>query len=102
MLTSLFLMSWVTSCVVALFTALHAERALVVTANDFDSIFAMNRIAAAINKIKNYGVRLGGGANRSAATDEIDRFNEAVGLKRVTHFQISMLSSQPPEKIDLI
>ena len=39
----------------------HAERALVVTANDFDSIFAMNRIAAAIEaKAKNYGVRLGG------------------------------------------
>ncbi len=66
----------------------HAERALVVTANDFDSIFAMNRIAAAIEaKSKNYGVRLGGViANRSAATDEIDRFNEAVGLKRVAHF----------------
>ena len=26
----------------------HAERAMVVTANDFDSIFAMNRIASAI------------------------------------------------------
>ena len=39
----------------------HAERAMVVTANDFDSIFAMNRIAAAIEaKSKNYGVRLGG------------------------------------------
>ena len=66
----------------------HAERALVVTANDFDSIFAMNRIAAAIEaKSKNYGVRLGGViANRSAGTDEIDRFNAAVGLKRLAHF----------------
>jgi light-independent protochlorophyllide reductase subunit L len=66
----------------------HAERALVVTANDFDSIFAMNRIASAIGaKSKNYPVRLGGViANRSAATDEIDRFNEAVGLKRLAHF----------------
>ncbi|MEE4110162.1 MAG: ferredoxin:protochlorophyllide reductase (ATP-dependent) iron-sulfur ATP-binding protein [Halieaceae bacterium] len=66
----------------------HAERALVVTANDFDSIFAMNRIAAAIQaKAKNYPVRLGGViANRSAATDEIDRFNDAVGLKRLAHF----------------
>jgi light-independent protochlorophyllide reductase subunit L len=66
----------------------HAERALVVTANDFDSIFAMNRIAAAIEaKSKNYGVRLGGViANRSADTDEIDRFNAEVGLKRVAHF----------------
>ena len=45
----------------------HAERALVVTANDFDSIFAMNRIVAAIKaKSKNYEVRLGGViANRS-------------------------------------
>ena len=66
----------------------HADRALIVTANDFDSIFAMNRIVAAIHaKSKNYGVRLGGViANRSAKTDEIDRFNEAVGLKRLAHF----------------
>ena len=60
----------------------HAERALVVTANDFDSIFAMNGA-----KAKNYPVRLGGViANRSADTDEIDRFNEAVGLRRLAHF----------------
>ncbi len=67
----------------------HADRALIVTANDFDSIFAMNRIVAAIHaKSKNYGVRLGGViANRSAKTDEIDRFNDAVGLKRLAHFQ---------------
>ncbi len=66
----------------------HADRALIVTANDFDSIFAMNRIVAAIHaKSKNYGVRLGGViANRSAKTDEIDRFNDAVGLKRLAHF----------------
>jgi light-independent protochlorophyllide reductase subunit L len=66
----------------------HAERALVVAANDFDSIFAMNRIVAAIHaKAKNYNVRLGGViANRSANTDEIDRYNAAVGLKRVAHF----------------
>ncbi len=66
----------------------HASRALIVTANDFDSIFAMNRIVAAIKaKSKNYDVRLGGViANRSAATDEIDRFNDSVGLKRVAHF----------------
>ena len=46
----------------------HADRALIVTANDFDSIFAMNRIVAAIQaKSKNYNVRLGGViANRSA------------------------------------
>jgi light-independent protochlorophyllide reductase subunit L len=66
----------------------HAERALIVTANDFDSIFAMNRIASAIlAKSRDYRVRLAGVvANRSAATDEIDRFNAAVGLRRLAHF----------------
>jgi light-independent protochlorophyllide reductase subunit L len=66
----------------------HAERAVVVAANDFDSIFAMNRIVAAIKaKAKNYDVRMAGViANRSAATDEIDRYNEATGLKRLAHF----------------
>jgi light-independent protochlorophyllide reductase subunit L len=66
----------------------HADRALIVTANDFDSIFAMNRIIAAIAaKARNYNVRLGGIiANRSANTDEIDRFCEATSLKRIAHF----------------
>jgi light-independent protochlorophyllide reductase subunit L len=66
----------------------HAQRALIVTANDFDSIFAMNRIIAAIQaKAKNYEVRLGGViANRSAATDQIDRFNERAGLEKLAHF----------------
>jgi light-independent protochlorophyllide reductase subunit L len=66
----------------------HAQRALVVAANDFDSIFAMNRIISAIGaKAKNYEVRLGGViANRSVATDEIDRYGAAVGLKRIAHF----------------
>jgi light-independent protochlorophyllide reductase subunit L len=66
----------------------HADRALIVTANDFDSIFAMNRIMAAIlAKSKNYNVRLGGViANRSAETDQIDRFNERVGLKTMARF----------------
>jgi len=61
----------------------HADRALIVTANDFDSIFAMNRIVAAIQaKAKNYPVRLGGViANRSDATDQVDKFNAATGLK---------------------
>jgi light-independent protochlorophyllide reductase subunit L len=63
----------------------HADRAVIVAANDFDSIFAMNRIVAAIQaKSKNYPVRLAGVvANRSAATDQIDRYNEAIGLKRL-------------------
>jgi light-independent protochlorophyllide reductase subunit L len=66
----------------------HAHRCLIVTANDFDSIFAMNRIVAAIQaKAKNYKVRIGGVvANRSADTDQIDRFNERVGLKLAAHF----------------
>ena len=66
----------------------HADRALVVTANDFDSIFAMNRIVAAIQaKSRNYNVRLGGViANRSAQVDQIDRFNERVGLKTMAQF----------------
>jgi light-independent protochlorophyllide reductase subunit L len=65
----------------------HAERALIVAANDFDSIFAMNRIVAAIKaKSKNYEVRLGGViANRSRETDEIDRFCNAAGLGRIAH-----------------
>ena len=66
----------------------HADRALIVTANDFDSIFAMNRIVAAIQaKSKNYNVRLGGViANRSAGTDQIDKFNARVGLKTMARF----------------
>jgi light-independent protochlorophyllide reductase subunit L len=66
----------------------HADRALIVAANDFDSIFAMNRILAAIQaKSKNYNVRLGGViANRSAETDQIDRFNDSVGLKTMARF----------------
>jgi light-independent protochlorophyllide reductase subunit L len=66
----------------------HADRALIVAANDFDSIFAMNRIVAAIlAKSKNYNVRLGGViCNRSAGTDQLDKFNERVGLKTMAHF----------------
>jgi len=66
----------------------HAERAVIVAANDFDSIFAMNRIVAAIKaKAKNYDVRLGGViCNRSAATDQIDRYNAATGLNTLAHF----------------
>ena len=66
----------------------HADRALVVTANDFDSIFAMNRIVAAIEaKAKNYKVRFGGVIiNRSDGTDQVDKYNQVVGLNRVAHF----------------
>jgi light-independent protochlorophyllide reductase subunit L len=67
----------------------HANRALIVTANDFDSIFAMNRIVTAINaKAKNYEVRLGGVIlNRSAGADEVDRYCQATGLERVAHIR---------------
>ena len=66
----------------------HADRALIITANDFDSIFAMNRIVAAIQaKSKNYNVRLGGViANRSSETDQIQRFNDRTGLKTMAQF----------------
>ncbi len=67
----------------------HANYCLIVTANDFDSIFAMNRIVSAIKaKAKNYKVRLGGVvANRSKDTDQIDKFNQRTGLKTMAHFK---------------
>jgi light-independent protochlorophyllide reductase subunit L len=67
----------------------HAERAVIVAANDFDSIFAMNRIVGAIQaKAKNYQVRLAGViCNRSAETDQIDRYNSVVGLNTLAHFR---------------
>ena len=66
----------------------HADRALIVAANDFDSIFAMNRIVAAIQaKSQNYGVRLGGViANRSAG-DRPDRQIQRTGRpEALAHF----------------
>jgi len=65
----------------------HADRALIVTANDFDSIYAMNRIIAAVQaKSKNYNVRLAGCvANRSKDTDEVDRYCKTVGFNRIAH-----------------
>ncbi|MEL6425682.1 MAG: ferredoxin:protochlorophyllide reductase (ATP-dependent) iron-sulfur ATP-binding protein, partial [Pseudomonadota bacterium] len=65
----------------------HADRAVIVTANDFDSIYAMNRIIAAVQaKSKNYNVRLAGCvANRSKDTDEVDRYCETVGFNRIAH-----------------
>jgi len=67
----------------------HANYCLIVTANDFDSIFAMNRIVSAIKaKAKNYKVRLGGVvANRSKETDQIDNFSERTDLKTMAHFK---------------
>jgi light-independent protochlorophyllide reductase subunit L len=65
----------------------HADRALIVTANDFDSIYAMNRIIAAVQaKSNNYKVRLAGCvANRSHQTDEVDRYCATVGFNRLAH-----------------
>jgi light-independent protochlorophyllide reductase subunit L len=65
----------------------HADRALIVTANDFDSIYAMNRIIAAVQaKSANYKVRLAGCvANRSKDTDEVDRYCDRVGFNRIAH-----------------
>jgi light-independent protochlorophyllide reductase subunit L len=65
----------------------HADRAVIVTANDFDSIYAMNRIIAAVQaKSKNYAVRLAGCiANRSKDTDEVDRYCREVGFSRIAH-----------------
>ncbi|MEM0977419.1 MAG: ferredoxin:protochlorophyllide reductase (ATP-dependent) iron-sulfur ATP-binding protein [Pseudomonadota bacterium] len=67
----------------------HADRAMIVTANDFDSIYAMNRIIAAVQaKAKNYNVRLAGCvANRSRETDEVDRYCEKVGFNRLAHLK---------------
>lgn len=66
----------------------HADKALVITANDFDSIFAMNRIIAAIAaKSKNYDVRMGGCiANRSDATDQLDKYASETGVKPLALF----------------
>jgi light-independent protochlorophyllide reductase subunit L len=66
---------------------LHADRGVIVAANDFDSIFAMNRIVAAIKaKSANYGVRLGGViVNRSKDTDQIQKYNDATGMRMLAH-----------------
>ena len=65
----------------------HADRAVIITANDFDSIYAMNRIIAAVQaKSGNYKVRLAGCvANRSHQTDEVDRYCARVGFNRLAH-----------------
>ncbi len=65
----------------------HADRAVIITANDFDSIYAMNRIIAAVQtKSGNYTVRLAGfAANRSRETNEIDRYCARVGFNRIAH-----------------
>jgi light-independent protochlorophyllide reductase subunit L len=94
----------------------HAGRALIVTANDFDSIFAANRIVAAIQaKSRNYDVRLGGViANRSDATDQIDKYNAQTGLKTVARFpdldlirrsrlkKVTLFEMEPTPELDAV
>jgi hypothetical protein len=77
---------------------------LIVTANDFDSIFAMNRIVQAIGaKAKNYNVRLGGViANRSARPTRSTSSRHGWGSIVWPTFQPRCHSSQPPEKIDAL
>ena len=60
---------------------------MIVTANDFDSIYAMNRIIAAVQaKSGSYKVRLAGCvANRSRETNEVDRYCDRVGFNRIAH-----------------
>ncbi len=66
----------------------HADRGIIVVANDFDSIFAANRIVQAIGaKARNYGVRIGGViANRSDGVDQIRKYTDRVGLDILAHF----------------
>lgn len=79
----------------------HADKALVVTANDFDSIFAMNRIISAIGaKAKNYDVRMGGCiANRSDSTDQLDKYAGETGVKPLALFpQLDVIRRSRLEK----
>jgi light-independent protochlorophyllide reductase subunit L len=78
----------------------HAHYCLIVTANDFDSIFAMNRIIAAIQaKAKNYKVRLGGVIANRARHGRDRRFNERRGAQDLAHFRTSTRSAQPPQEV---
>lgn len=79
----------------------HADKAMVVTANDFDSIFAMNRIISAIGaKAKNYDVRMGGCiANRSDSTDQLDKYAAETGVKPLALFpQLDVIRRSRLEK----
>ena len=64
-----------------------ARPALIIQ-NDIGNQYSPVLIVAAIGaKSRNYKVRLGGViANRSDATDEVDRFCEATGMERLAHF----------------
>ena len=83
----------------------HADRGIIVAANDFDSIFAMNRIVAAIQaKSRNYAVRLGGViANRSNATDQLDKYNAKTGLTTLAVFpDLDVFRKSRLKKVDTV
>ncbi len=65
----------------------HSDFACVVTANDFDSLFAANRICAAVTqKGKNYPIFVAGLiANRCPETNHIDKYCENTGARVVGH-----------------
>ena len=83
----------------------HAGRALIVAANDFDSIFAMNRIVAAIQaKSRNYEVRLGGViANRSAAPTRSTNSMPSSGSRPSRDFpDLDVIRRSRLKKIDIV
>ena len=67
----------------------HADRALIVTANDFDSIFAMNRIVAGHQRqgeeLQRAPRRRDRQPQRRTPTRSTS-FNDAIGLKLAAHF----------------
>ena len=74
----------------------HADRALIVTANDFDSIFAMNRIVGGdpgeVEELRRAPRRRHRQPQRDA-TDQIDKFNDAVGLQTMARIPRRSTSS---------
>jgi light-independent protochlorophyllide reductase subunit L len=65
----------------------HSDFACVVTANDFDSLFAANRICAAVTaKAKNYPIYISGLiVNRCPDVDHVEKFCEKTGARIVGH-----------------
>lgn len=63
----------------------HADYALIIATNDFDSLFAANRIAAAVaQKGKSYPVKLAGMiANRCSKKELIDALSARLGSKTI-------------------
>ena len=83
----------------------HADRAVIVAANDFDSIYAMNRIVAAVQaKSKNYPVRLAGCiANRAARPSRSTAIASAVGFRRIAHLpDLDAIRRTPAEEVHAV